>query len=245
MTPARRCAAALALLLAAASSALLAQSGDDPDQSMQPQGAPQPDKTVRDPDFGVVARHLGLERVVEMYQWQAAEQGYSRGWNKQAQDSSGFARGHDNPPFPMQGRRWVASSVSIDGKPLDPAVVEQLGQWRNFRPSFNALPGNLAATFQPQGDGLGSAENPLEPRIGDLRIHWRELVLPPLHDRLALRDGRWQLRAQPPATTSDTTLTDASEAADARPMRWGWWLGGALLVGLIALLLAARRWRGG
>ena len=81
-----------------------------------------------------------------------------------------------------------ASIVSIDGKPVAPEVIGRLGQWRGFRPNFSALPGNLAATFQPEGDGLGSAENPLDPQVGDLRIDWRELTLPPLADKVERAD---------------------------------------------------------
>lgn len=205
--------------------------------------APQAEAVVRDPDFGVRARHFGLERRVEMYQWRGAGGGYVREWNGLPLDSSGFAPGHDNPPFPLQGKRWLAHPVSVDGLPLDARVLERLGSWREFRPGFNALPGNLAATFQPEGDGLGSAENPLAPEIGDLRIHWRELVLPPLQERIELRAGRWHLR---PDATSD----GGQAAAAARPAaandreRLPWWLFVSVLVSVwLAVVVAVRRRR--
>jgi len=162
-------------------------------QAQQPAGAPQPDRSMRDRDFGVTARHLGLERHVAMLQWQRADGGYLRAWSEAPIDSAGFAPGHENPPFPLQGHRWLPASVSVEGRPLDPEVLAKLGEWRDFRPNFSALPGNLAATFQPEGDGLGSAENPLAPEVGDLRIRWRELVLPPLQGRVVLAQGRWRL----------------------------------------------------
>jgi len=167
------------------------------DPAPDPAAPPQPATTVRDPDFGVVARHFGLERDVEMFQWQRRGEGYQRAWSSEALDSSGFAPGHDNPPLPLHGHRWTASEVRIDGVPLAPDVLPALGEWRPFRPSFNALPGNLAATFQPQGDGLGTAEDPMDPQVGDLRIHWRELRLPPLGDRIVLEGGRWRLKVAP------------------------------------------------
>jgi hypothetical protein len=210
-------------------------------QGSEPLGAAQPDKTLRDPEFGVVARHLGLERQVEMLQWQASRNGYSKTWSTQPIDSSGFAPGYRNPGrFPLQGRRWVAKAVLVDGKPLDPDILRTLGQWREFRPSFSALPGNLAATFQPEGNGLGSAENPLDPRIGDLRILWRELVLPPLDGRIALKDGRWQMlpsQPDPPAPA----VAAPQETSRSSPHRASWLLGGAVMVLVIAL--AARRRR--
>ena len=196
-------------------------------------GAPQPDRTVRDTEFGVRARHLGLERRVMMLQWQRGPGGYARTWSEALIDSSGFDPGHRNPSsFPLGSRRWIARTVTIDGKPLDPAVLPALGIWRDFRPSFNALPANLAATFQPEGDGLGSADNPLDPQVGDLRIQWRDLELPPLDDRLALRDGRWQLLPESAATPPVKAASAPPPAASAA--RWPWWLGGLLLAVLVA-----------
>lgn len=202
-----------------------------------PQGEPVTDAVVRDAEFGVSARHFGLERQVEMLQWQAARKGYAQVWSDEVIDSGGFAPGHANPgEFPLRSQRWIASPITIDGKPLDPQVIERLGDWRGFRPNFSALPGNLAATFQPEGDGLGSAENPLEPQIGDLRIQWRELTLPPLADKLVLGEGRWQL------------LTDAKQqalptAVEETPRRAPWLLGGGVLALLIGLAVARRKRR--
>jgi hypothetical protein len=200
-----------------------------------PLGAPQPDRTVRDPEFGVRARHLGLERRVTMLQWQAVPGGYARAWSEALVDSSAFDAAHRNPSrFPLRSRRWIARTVTIDGKPLAPGVLEAAGAWRDFRPSFNALPANLAATFQPEGDGLGSAENPLDPQVGDLRIRWRDLELPPLDDRLVLRDGRWQL--VPATAIRDTPRGDEPSAVvpAPAPVRWPWLLG-ALVLALVAL----------
>ena len=200
-------------------------------------GAPQPDRSVRDREFGVVARHYGLERRVEMLQWQRTPEGrYAVTWSEFPIDSGSFAAGYRNPPaFPLQSRRWMASKITIDGKPLDPEVVRQLGQWRLFRPSFSALPANLAATFQPEGDGLGSADNPLEPHVGDLRIHWRELVLPPLDDRLALRDGRWKLvqQADAPNPAKPSANDQPVVTPTDRDHRPGW-----IAIAVLALIVA-------
>jgi hypothetical protein len=236
-----RTTARIAVLLAAIPAAVsmsfaLAQAPDDPP------GVPQPDRSVRDPEFGVVARHYGLERRVEMLQWRRVAGGYATTWSELPIDSSTFPQGHRNPPaFPLQSRRWTAATITVDGKPLDPSVVAALGQWKLFRPSFSALPANLAATFQPEGDGLGSADNPLEPHVGDLRIHWRELVLPPLEQRIALRDGRWQLVA--PTSAGDAPavpLAGGDAAAPTVHAHRAWWFGGAFLV-LVAALAARRR----
>jgi hypothetical protein len=202
------------------------------DPAPDPAAPPQPATTVRDPDFGVVARHFGLERDVEMFQWQRRGENYQRAWSSVALDSSGFAPGHDNPPLPLHGHRWTASEVRVDGVPLDPGVLPALGEWTPFRPSFNALPGNLAATFQPQGDGLGTAEDPMDPQVGDLRIHWRELRLPPLGDRLVLVGGRWRMKVEAAPQVAADGNAGGDAVAARTPER------GRLAVGLgIAFLL--------
>jgi hypothetical protein len=205
----------------------------------EPVGAPQPDRTLRDPEFGVVARHLGLERRVDMLQWQQEGGRYVRTWSPVVIDSASFPPAYRNPgALPLAGRRWVAASITIDGAPVDPEVLRTLGEWRDFRPSFSALPGNLAATFQPEGIGLGSADNPLQPRIGDLRIHWRDLVLPPLDGLIVLRDGRWQL-VPPAAPAVDAPAITETKEASSLP----WWWGGALVLLVIAFAAYRRRQR--
>lgn len=207
-----------------------------------PAAPPQPAATVRDPDFGVVARHFGLERDVEMFQWQRRGEGYQRAWSSEALDSSGFAPGHDNPPLPLHGRRWITSQVRVDGVPLDPGVLPALGGWTPFRPSFNALPGNLAATFQPQGDGLGTAEDPMDPQVGDLRIHWRELRLPPLGDRIVLEGGRWRLKvaAAPEVAADGDAGGDATAGHTPARGRLALGLGVAFLLVFLAAFGTAR-----
>ena len=202
----------------------------------RPSGEPVTDAVVRDVEFGVSARHFGLERRVAMLQWKAVDGGHALAWSEEPIDSRGFPAGKANPAeFPLPGRRWIAP-ITLDGKPLSPEVVERFGQWRGFRPNFSALPGNLAATFQPEGDGLGSAENPLDPQVGDLRIEWRELTLPPLADKVELRDGQWV-----PAAGAEADAP-AAPAGTKRP-GGAWWLGGggALLLAFAAFAFFRRR----
>jgi hypothetical protein len=230
----------VAALLAAISAAAPTHLATAQAQGKAP-GVPQPDRSVRDPEFGVVARHYGLERRVEMLQWRRTAGGYATTWSELPIDSTTFSEGHGNPAgFPLQSRRWTAATITIDGKPLDPAVVTALGEWKVFRPSFSSLPANLAATFQPEGDGLGSADNPLEPHVGDLRVHWRELILPPLDQRIALRDGRWQLVAPAPAGDAPVDPAAGNAAAPTVHAHRAWWFGGAFIV-LVAALAARRR----
>lgn len=220
-------------------------------------GGLRPEPLLRDIEFGVAARAPGLERRVEMLQWTRTPQGYVRVWSDEPIDTSGFKPGHANPvAWPLPGRRWLARAVSLDGRPVDPQVIAALGTWRSLRPSFNALPGNMAATFQPEGDGLGSADNPLDPQVGDLRIRWRQLVLPPLQGRVVLREGRWQLASADPAMPDDAAaqLAPAQDAAPAHTSQptatarahWPRWLAAlGVLVAAGAVVAGVRRNRRG
>lgn len=205
-----------------------------------PVGLPQPDKSPRDAEFGVVSRQFGLERRVEMYQWRATGQGYEKVWSAVPIASDGFARGHDNPKdIPLASRRILPATVSIDGKPLDPEAITRLGEWRGFRPNFSALPGNLSATFQPEGDGLGSAENPLDPQIGDLRVTWLELALPALDGKVALQNGVWKL--QPQAADASPAAQAGLPAAGVGKGTLGWLIGAGIFLVAILVIVAVMR----
>src|SRR5688572_12089940 len=84
-----------------------------PVQAQQaPEGEPVTEAVVRDVEFGVSARHFGLERRVEMLQWQATPEGYAKAWSGEVIDSSGFAPGHANPgAFPLRSQRWIATPI--------------------------------------------------------------------------------------------------------------------------------------
>lgn len=210
----------------------------------EPVGEPRTAATLRDREFGVSTRQFGLDRQVEMYQWRATAAGYERVWNAGRIDSQGYAPGHENPPsLPLENRRWWSDSASLDGRPIEAAVLQGLGEWRMFRPNFSRLPANLAATFQPEGDGLGSAENPLDPQIGDLRVSWRELRLPPLEGKVELVDGRWRMSAATAAAALNAAPVPAPVAApeaEGAHRIWPWFGGGALV---IAIALVGRRRR--
>src|SRR5690606_5001875 len=232
---------AAAAIAATAAPAIAAQS----EEGAVPRGEPQSAGKPRDADFGVTTRHPGLQRHVEMYQWTRAGSGYALEWRGARVDSSGFAPGHANPrEIPLREREW-REDVTLDGRPVPRDIVDALARWQPFRPNFSALPGNMAATFQPEGDGLGSAENPLDPQVGDLRITWRELVLPPLADRLVLRDGEWALR-EPAGTLpamDAATATPGPGNAERRRLRWPFAIAPILAV-LVVLVVVVRRRRG-
>lgn len=236
-----RWALVLACVFASLPSPALA-SAIQPEEGTGQPGEAQVREVLRDPDFGVTTRHAGLQRHVEMYQWTRDGSGYALEWRGARVDSSGFAPGHDNPrQIPLREREWRAP-VSLDGRPVPADVLAALGKWQQFRPDFSALPGNMSATFQPEGDGLGSAENPLAPEVGDLRITWRALMLPPLAEHLVLRDGQWTLRdpTAAPAAVEPDVQSDAQPQP--QPRRWpAWLLFAAAAVVVLGLAIARRR----
>ena len=150
---ARRAAALLLCLLLPAG--VLAQ--DAP-------GVPQPDRSVRDREFGVVARHYGLERRVEMLQWQRAPGGYAKAWSESAIDSTGFADGYRNPgAFPLQSRRWTAlenhhrrqAARSGGGAavrrvaPVPTELFGAAGEPRRYVPARRRRPGQCRQSARP------------------------------------------------------------------------------------------------
>jgi hypothetical protein len=225
--------AALALLLALAGGA----HAQDAAQPPQPQGEPVVAHAPRDPEFGVTARGFGLQRQVEMLQWRQDGGGYRKEWSEEPIDSSGYAKDRRNPAaFPITTRYWIASDATLDGKAIDDDVLKEFGEWRDFRPGFSALPANLAATFQPEGDGLGTADNPLDPQIGDLRVHWRELELPPLAGKVALQGGVW-IPASDAVSAGVVAGSDTVADASAKSNRWLWWI-----AALVALVIVSAWW---
>ncbi|QWP79111.1 hypothetical protein J5226_12295 [Lysobacter sp. K5869] len=254
MKPIAAARALFALALAAMLGVAAPAAAQDED-SGEPVGEPVAGTSLRDRDFGVLTRQFGLDRRVEMYQWRraadpsAGQGGYERIWNSAPIDSTHFAPGHVNPTrLPLENRRWWSDSATLDGRALDSEVLRALGEWKVFRPNFSRLPSNLAATFQPEGDGLGSSENPLAPQIGDLRVTWRELRLPALEGKLELRDAAWRLKPEAAAAALNaapprSNATVLGERPRDERWSWGWLVAGVALAAALLLWLRGRRRR--
>ena len=147
-------------------------------------GVLRPVGLVEDPVFGIAAPALGLWRQVEMYQWREVTvpgqaPRYETAWSESAIDSAAFAApaGHQNPgALPFQSERWFAPEARLGDRPIGPAGLWQgLEGWQPLSPDPTALPPNLALLFIADGVGLSTSEDPLQPRIGDLRVRWSAL----------------------------------------------------------------------
>lgn len=149
-------------------------------------GTPQVVELPLDADFGVQADTPVLIRHVAMFQWHEINVGYplyEQDWVDRAVDSATFTdpRGHANPgPLPIPPHRFVAPRVRLDGFLLDAAIVDAIPGSVPLTPDFGRLPPNLAATFHVVGGALVSSTDPRAPRLGDLRVRWREVPLQPV-----------------------------------------------------------------
>ena len=151
---------------------------------------------LSDPEFGVSATGVRLDRNVEMYQWQEESKSetrtklgggeetittytYSNVWSSGAIDSSAFQSpaGHENPEMTIEGATVYANDATLGEFRLDESVLSRME-------GAEALPldADQAATIQSaagQGRTLTVAqnriylgENPQVPVIGDTRISY-------------------------------------------------------------------------
>lgn len=215
-----------------------------PAPSTVPEGEPQPSNALEDPDFRVQSRQFGLERRVEMYQWRRDERGaYTLVWNAAPIDSAAFDAAHRNPAtLPVRNRQWWVREVMLDGRPVPLDVVRQLGQWQTLHPNFSRLPAHLAERFQPEGEGLATADNPLAPRIGDVRVTWHEFVLPPLAGKVDLDGDAWRMSARaaaaPPSARPAVDIAAATRTPARRLRPWLIAVAVAALAGLWVVIRA-------
>ena len=173
---------------------------------------------VTDPDFGVHAKALGLERSVEMLQWRKldspAPTHYERAWVAGRVNATDFDDTHRNPDdIPFNGERWWSADPKLDGQPVSADVLAALNVWAPLVPDLSQLPTNLAVSFQPDGDWLSTSQDPKHPAIGDVRVRWRLIEHASAPTGTVLIAGRWEL----PATSASTLTTTTAIAQSASP----------------------------
>lgn len=153
--------------------------------------------TPSDPDFGVSAPGLRLERLVEMYQWKQDSKSetttkvgggeetvttysYAKEWSDRPIDSSGFKQpaGHSNPPMEIRERSDQVPQAALGGFVLDKPVLDLVGGEQTLALRPNQL-STVRSAFQGQAkvgivDGriyLGG--DPTAPAVGDYRISYK------------------------------------------------------------------------
>lgn len=153
-------------------------------------------ETLTDPDFGVSAPAIRLERVVEMYQWDEEEKSesrkklgggtetvktysYKKVWSDELIDSGRFRHpeGHENPPSkPFESREWTAQTVMLGAYRLSPGQVSRLDAREAVPIASARLPEALASRVKPVAgqDMFYAGADAAAPKIGDARITFKK-----------------------------------------------------------------------
>lgn len=224
---------------------------------------------VADPDWGVTASGLRLDRRVSMYQHVRERRRGATGddrhryvsrWSERPEDTTGLDLGRSNPPFPVQAARFHPSDARLGAFSLNAAVLDKTGQ-----PQLLALdePAQAAARaaaarngldrpVHVTRDGLYLGADPSKPRIGDMRISYAAVpsgvfTIAGVQSGAALTpyvaDGRPLLLVKP-GVLSAAALFETAQGENG-VMLWVYRGGGLalLLVGSVMLLLSARSLR--
>lgn len=221
------------------------------------QGQIESAATVADPDFGVHAKALGLERRVEMLQWRKldlpAPPHYEQAWVAGRVDAHGFDAAHRNPgELPFNGARWWSADAKLDGHPVSANVLAALDAWKPLKPDLSQLPTNLAVSFQPDGDWLSTSQDPAHPQIGDVRVRWHTIEHASAPTGTVLIAGRWELPAKSATTATPAavspqpaTATSSSNTSAWMQRMFGdhlmWLIVAGLALGLALLFWKRRR----
>lgn len=211
-------------------------------------------EALHDPQFGMSARVPGLRRVVEMWQWQEQRdaqgaRSYAPIWSEQLIDSRAFAGDgeHVNPALPFASAQWWAASAMLNGHAVAPELLATLDGWQHLPADARVLPENLAAVFRAQDGFLYSGEDPQQPRIGDLRVHWQVLPPGPVHGLARVEDHALSADAEAVlvrGVASGNELPGLAQGARPGSDLLLWLQAAAALSVLLLLVLLWRRGRG-
>lgn len=155
---------------------------------------------LTDPDFGISAAGVHLNRRAEMYQWVEKSESetrnklgggtetvttytYSKEWRSEAVDSSGFQEaGHDNPPMAVESTQIDAPSGALGAYTVGENVLSQL----NDGAAVPIRPDQQDAIRQAVGRDVTVSNNqinfgnPASPQIGDVRVSYTAVPAGPI-----------------------------------------------------------------
>ena len=166
-----------------------------------------------DADTGAVfPAALSVQRKVEMFQWiqststrtedklggtqeTTTTYSYAPGWSDTAQDSATFAEpeGHTNPAFAFRSQTYVSVDARLGGFAASQALLEQLPAATPVRPQTVPRGWTQTDTGLYRGTGRAAA-----PRIGDVRVTYRQLPSGTVASVLAQQSGDQLVRWTPP-----------------------------------------------
>ena len=157
-------------------------------------------ETLSDPEFGVSAPAIKLNRRVEMYQWEEQKKSqsktklgggtetvttytYRQAWSPSLVDSSSFkhSEGHENPRvMPVASGSWTAEKVTLGAFTLAGAQVGLLDKSEDFsvdEKAATALPPDMKERAKPASGGYYLGRDPASPAIGDTKVSFQ--IVPP------------------------------------------------------------------
>jgi hypothetical protein len=224
------------------------------------------ENTVMDPDFGIAAKVIRLERKAETYQWKEEKHSkkhkklggseetrttytYSKVWSRTHIDSSDFnsPSGHANPPsLAWESKTITADRVTLGAFVLPSELVEKIGHAR-LRPIGDEDTPNLRAPgFTVEGNLFYKGRNPSDPQVGDVRVTFD--VVEPRNVSIVAQQSGGTFRTYEAKAGSgillleegDLAAAEMFKAAEAANVRTTWLvrLGGFVLmfIGLVLIL---------
>ncbi len=153
------------------------------------------DEQLSDPQFGVTAQALKLQRTVEMYQWEEQvetetdtqvgggettekEYSYHKVWSDDVINSNTFKQpgGHTNPgTMPYESQEYRADTVTLGAYTLSSGLVGKISAYEPL--AVSEVPAAMQGQVQIANSGYYLGSNPQAPEIGDVRISY-EVVNP-------------------------------------------------------------------
>lgn len=179
-------------------------------------------ENLTDPDFGVSAQAIKLERRTQMYQWKENQKSetvknlggstttkttysYEKGWSGSLIKSGDFKKpGHNNPAhMSYPSKQFTARQVTMGVYQLSPGLINQIGGAEPL--SFDGmppLPENLWGKAQWEGNTLSIGRNSQSPEVGDVRVEF-QVVKPEMVSIIA---QKYQNNLVPYRTSSGSSL---------------------------------------
>lgn len=192
------------------------------------------DEKLVDPDFGISATALKLNRTVELFQWTEKKTEtkkddktvtsyvYSREWSKdKPKDNFEEPKGHENPAeMPFQDLELLAQTAHVGAFNLTPEQVKRLGESKEYpvtEEMLQQLPESLKGQGAVVGKGLlyvsrNSGSSYQEPEVGDVLLTYRATA-PHVISVVAKQTGQ----TFAPFQTSSGSEVDITESGEHAP----------------------------
>jgi hypothetical protein len=150
-------------------------------------------ETLTDPDFGVSARAIKLQRQAQMYQWKENKTSetekhvggstttkttysYEKVWSPHLIKSGDFKKpGHSNPAqLSYEPRQFSAGKVTVGAFQLSSGLIDQISGSENLPPgNHQTLPENLWGKARWEGNTLYIGRDSRTPEIGDTKVEFK------------------------------------------------------------------------